>query len=86
MAVLVAAPPPPTGDRRYDAYLAAVVEHRLGEAAPDWAKSPRRSVTPGWVIGSGPQNRELESLIRAETPPAFRRHGVFIHPSDLTSA
>ncbi len=86
LPVLVAAPPPSTGDRRYDAYIAAVVEHRLGEAAPNWTKAGERSVSPEWVVGSTSGNKKLEELIRAATPPAFRRHGVFIHPSDLTSA
>jgi hypothetical protein len=84
---LTASEPPPVGDRRYDAYIAAVVEHRFGQDAPGWVFTPSRYITPDeWVLNPAPDNPELEAIIRAETPAAFARHGIYISSADLESA
>lgn len=82
---MAAAEPLPVGDGRYDAYMAALAEHRLGRSAPGWVYTPGRYV-PGWVVTPVPDDPDLERIIKAETPPSFACHGVFISSADLTSA
>lgn len=86
LPLLVASAPATTGDRRLDAYLAALVEHVCGETAPPWTAEPDRTATEPWVLNPFPEDEVLAKLIRANTPPAFARHGVFVDASDLASA
>jgi transcriptional regulator with XRE-family HTH domain len=77
-------PPPPTGDRRYDALLAALVEHDLGAErlpVPAWARDLDRDAG-GWWVEDLPAMREA---VRAATPPAFVRHGVWLDAAELES-
>ncbi len=78
--------PPSTGDRRWDAMVAAAAEWVAGLhgiPAPRWTKSPSRKVAaPGWVIT--PHVR-LHDLVRANTPGEFARHGVYIDRDSLAS-
>ncbi len=85
LPLLVATPPAPTSDPRIDAYLAALVDHVCGDAAPRWTSEPVRTVTEPWVLNPFPEDQVLDQLIRTNTPPAFARHGVFVHVSDLVS-
>lgn len=79
---LVVTPPTPTGDRRWDALLAAVVAHDLvGLPLPSWVRDPERRAD-GWFVDDVP---ELRDRTRRRTPPAFRRRGVFIDPAELES-
>ena len=79
---LAVAPPPLTGDRRWDAILAAVVAHDLtGLPLPRWVRVPER-VADGWYVDDVPA---LAEHIRAHTPPAFRRHGVWLDAAELAS-
>lgn len=77
--------PPLTGDARYDALIAAVVESAcVSNAAPTpaWVYEPTRSVEKWYLT-------EVESLHEdadRETPPIFRRHGVFILEDELSRA
>ena len=80
---LCVTPPAPTGDARYDAYLAALVEHHLTADAlpvPAWVNEPTRTLVVPWRLDvtAGP---ELE----AATPPAFARRGIFIDAAELVS-
>lgn len=80
-----ATPPASTGDVKYDAAIAALVEHRLAEAglpSPAWVSDSHRFVSPEWLVCgvSG-----LEDLVRADTPAAFLRHGVLLSADDLVS-
>jgi transcriptional regulator with XRE-family HTH domain len=77
-------PPSTTGDRRYDALLAALVEHDLerdGLPAPAWARDPGRDAG-GWWVEDLP---ELRDATRKATPPAFARHGVWLDVAELES-
>jgi hypothetical protein len=82
---LAVTPPAPTGHRRVDAFLAAIVDYRLsgeGLPCPAWVDDPSRTVTPEW-LASGVS--ELSDLSREGTPDSFRKRGVVIHESDLVS-
>jgi transcriptional regulator with XRE-family HTH domain len=75
---LVAAEPPPTGDQRFDAALAAVAEFFAAEGdidVPDWVDREQRFVEPWWFVASAPA---FHAYTLANTPAAFARHGVFI--------
>jgi hypothetical protein len=68
-AALCAAAPELTGDARYDALIAGLVEFHL----------PRAS---RWYVDDTP---ELAELNLNETPPALLRHGVVLAASELAS-
>ena len=73
------------GDQRYDAFIAALVEHHLGAESlpvPAWTSEPWRSVEPAWFVVDLPSFRAdaLET-----SPPAFVRHGVYVNASELES-
>jgi hypothetical protein len=76
--------PPPTGDTRWDALLAAIADH-LAEAGtsppPPWTAS--RVLTDHWY--PAPLQAQRDDA-RTTAPPAFRRHGVYLSATDLTSA
>ena len=75
---LIAAEPPPTGDRRFDAALAGVAEFFAAEGdidVPDWVEREQRFVEPWWFVASRPA---FHAYTLANTPAAFARHGVFI--------
>jgi len=77
--------PPLTGDSRYDALIAAIVENAcVSNAAPTppWVYETTRSVEKWYLT-------DVESLhgeANRETPPIFRRHGVLILEDELSRA
>ena len=84
-AGLVADEPPPTGDPRWDALLAGVVEqlcfdHML--PVPRWAMDPVRFLEQWWFVTP---YRSLHPSAFAEAPPALANRGVFIHRRSLES-
>ena len=85
LSELVRDPADPTGDPRYDAIIAAVVEYvceRRSIAPPGWVYDPWR-VTRDWYVSAIPAFRELE---RNESPSPFRNRGIYICKADLTHA
>lgn len=79
---LAVAPPPPTGDRRFDAFIAAVTEHRLVSEklpVPEWVAAADRLDQP-WVV-----DRFADQDVAARTPAAFRRRNVLIDETELAS-
>jgi hypothetical protein len=85
-ARLVAVPPPPTGDRRYDALLAAVAEYvcaRTDRLAPSWVEQPDRFLDEWWFV-SGLRSLHADAL--AHSPISFARRGVFITSGALAYA
>jgi transcriptional regulator with XRE-family HTH domain len=77
---LCVAPPAPTGDSRFDAAIAAVVEHHLSTArlpVPDWVREPHRKLKEPWTVSSYTDP--------ATIPKAFRRHGDLLAESELAS-
>jgi len=76
--------PPPVGDERWDALLAALAEHLAAQhdlAPPDWAESrvPGRPWFPAEL-----RIQRAEALVWA--PAAFRKHGVYLSARDLEAA
>ena len=73
----------PLTGTRWDALLAAVVEHVAwlhGLDRPAWVDEQERFLDSTWVLSENPWVRE-NALLYA--PPAFRRHGALPDPRDL---
>ena len=82
---LVADEPPTTGDRRWDALLAGVVEQSCfdhGVATPAWTLDPARFLDQWWFVTP---YRSLHASAFVATPAALANRGVFIHGSSLES-
>ncbi len=83
LPALTATAPGLTGDVRFDALLAALVDHVLtanGLAPPEWVDEASRRLSEPWDVEPVAALREDA---RAATPEAIRRHGVFLDPSEL---
>lgn len=81
--VLCVTPAPLTGDSRFDAAIAAAVEHHLASAGlpvPAWVDGPGRSLEEAWI-----PDRYAGPNIADEAPEAFRRHGVLLAERELAS-
>jgi hypothetical protein len=81
---LLADEPPPTGDERWDVFLAALAEHlaaRDHRAAPAWADE--RALRQFWFPFNTPAAR-VDALVHASA--AFRRRGVYVAPQELEVA
>ena len=86
LALLVAAEPPPTGDPRYDALLAAVAEDLcvgVGEPPPAWVHGAGRFLAGAWWVSDLPSARAA-ALVHA--PASYRRRGVMLDRHDLVAA
>lgn len=86
LVLLVAAEPPPTGDVRFDALLAAVAEDlcvHADEVPPSWVHDERRSLDHAWWVSDLPSARAA-ALVHA--PASFRRRGVMLDRHDLVAA
>jgi len=78
--------PAPTGDRRWDAFLAALGEHFAFHdhlACPPWTRAPERFLDRWWFLSNTPAGR-AEAIVTA--PASFMRRGVFIERRDLERA
>lgn len=86
VAAAVRQEPLSTGDRRWDALVAAAVDwavSTVGITAPHWTRSSRRKLpAPGWVLTP---HRRLHALVRDATPIEFSRHGVYVDRASLAS-
>lgn len=83
---LVADRPGSTGERRFDALVAAVVEDacaRRGLTPPSWTEEPERFVKPFWYLS---QVDGLHWWEFSTAPGAFVRHGVLAGEEELRSA
>lgn len=86
LRLLVAAEPPRTGDRRFDALLAAVAEDLCTHARirpPDWVHDDNRFLDGFWWVSDLPAAR-AQALVHA--PASYRRRGVMIDRADLEAA
>jgi transcriptional regulator with XRE-family HTH domain len=82
---LTVTPPPPTGDPRFDAFLAALVEHRLAEERlprPAWTCDAHRVLTEPWFVVDLAAYR---AKAKRTSPPSFRKHNVFVNAAELES-
>lgn len=78
--------PAPTGSRELDAAFAALAEHLAaadGWAPPAWASDTARTV-PGQWFATTPALFRDEAV--ADSPPAFRKRGIFITRYALSRA
>jgi hypothetical protein len=83
---MVAREPPTTGDDRFDALVAAVVEFacaRHSSVAPTWVDDPKRFLSRWWFI-SGMSSLHANAI--AHSPISFARRGVFVTEDALTYA
>lgn len=82
---LVRDPALPTGESRYDALIAALVEYESRNKSvepPGWVNEPWR-VTDEWYVSG---ISALDELERDESPLPFASRGVYISQADLSSA
>jgi transcriptional regulator with XRE-family HTH domain len=82
---LTVTPPAPTGDIRYDAFIAGVVEHRLNEESlpyPKWLPTSAR-LAEQWFVDISSTD---DPAVTASTPPALLARGVVIDAAELVSA
>jgi transcriptional regulator with XRE-family HTH domain len=83
-----AAAPPSTGDRRWDALLAALTAHTFadaGERPPLWAVHPSKPLSPEeeWTL---PSLLLSEDAVRAHTPDWLAAYGIHAADRDLVTA
>jgi hypothetical protein len=81
---LLAAEPSPTGDQRWDVFLAALAEHLAavdGCRGPLWCES--RVLRTFWFPFNTRAAR-VDALVHA--PASFRRRGIFVSPHELKTA
>jgi transcriptional regulator with XRE-family HTH domain len=80
---LTVTPPAPVGDRRYDAFLASLVEHHLERErlpVPTWTSDPWRRVETPWIVD------EYGDASWAASPASFRRRNIIVSADELASA
>lgn len=67
-----------TGDRRFDAYLAALAEHLAvtnGLTVPAWVSEQERFLNQFWFPT---EFKSLHAIAFIQSPAAFRRRGIFV--------
>lgn len=92
LAVSLRREPPRTGDRRFDALIAAVCErvaHQAGLPVAGWTAAPSRFLERWWfpvadLLGRLPEGLACYAL--ANSPPEFAVRGIFVDPDSLESA
>jgi hypothetical protein len=85
-ATLLRARPATTGDARWDAFIAALAEHLAYHhdlPTPSWTDRKERFLLRWWFPTDLPS---VKAAALAESPAAFRRHGVFITPDFFARA
>jgi len=83
---LLDVPPPYTGSRRYDAFLAALAEHLAyhdGLAVPGWTQDATLVLDQWWFPIDLPSVR-ADAIVHS--PAAFRSRGIFIGTGSLDRA
>ena len=83
---LVEVPPGLMGEKRWDAFIAAVVEDESATRdvpPPRWTNEKCRFVKPPWYLSD---NEALHPWGLATAPGAFVRHGVMAAKEELESA
>lgn len=85
-AAVFADAPQKTGAGELDAAFAALADHLAavdGWEAPSWAADPSRTVAGQWFATTPAMFRD-EAV--SDSPPAFRKHGIFITLRALSRA
>ncbi len=81
----IAEDPGSTGDQRWDALIAGVVERAAHSAClctPVWTAAPSRFLNRWWFLSP---YRSLHASALVDTPPELANRGVFVHESSLCS-
>lgn len=81
----VTAKPPPTGDPRWDAFVAGLAEWlavRAGLPAPAWVGDRDRYLRRGWWVTPMKSMRAWEY---AGSPMSFQSRGVYLHRDSLVN-
>lgn len=84
--VLIADPPPPTGNPAHDAYLAAVAEtscRMFNWKLPDWTAERRRFLDEPF-FANAPNGMKLYLL--QSSPAPFRRRNIFVDRDVVAAA
>jgi hypothetical protein len=82
---MITAKPPPTGDSRWDAFLAGLAEWlavRAGLPAPAWAHDADRYLRRGWWVTP---MKSMHAWEYAGSPMSFQVRGVYLHRDSLTN-
>jgi hypothetical protein len=82
---LCVTPPAGTGDPRFDALVAGVVDHLLTHdhlPRPPWLAEDWRTLTEPWDVEPVPA---LQARARTLTPGSIAAHGVYLDPSELVN-
>ena len=82
---LIAAPPAATGDAKFDALLAGVVDHLLSSSGlprPQWLDEPARTLAQPWDVE---RVEALRAAARRRTPERIAAHGVYLDAGELTN-
>ena len=85
LSLRFAVEPMATGDRRFDALLAAITEDSCvngGVAPPSWVFANKRFLDEAWWV-SDLKSARVKALVN--TPASFRRRGVMIDRHDLVA-
>ena len=85
LSLRFAVEPEATGDRRFDALLAAITEDSCvhgGVAPPSWVFAKQRFLNEAWWV-SDLKSARAQALVN--TPASFRRRGVMIDRHDLVA-
>ena len=85
LSLRFAVEPMATGDRRFDALLAAITEDSCvsgGVAPPSWVFANKRFLDEAWWV-SDLKSARVKALVN--TPASFRRRGVMIDRRDLVA-
>ena len=85
LSLRFAVEPMATGDRRFDALLAAITEDSCvngGVAPPSWVFANKRFLDEAWWV-SDLKSARVQALVN--TPASFRRRGVMIDRHDLVA-
>lgn len=86
LRLLAGAEPEPTGDRRFDALLAAIAEDlcvHAGITPPTWVQDEGRFLDGFWWVSDLPSAR-AQAVVHA--PASYRRRGVMLDRHDLRAA
>jgi transcriptional regulator with XRE-family HTH domain len=82
---MIAAPPPSTGDERWDVFLGALGEWlavRAGMRAPEWVHRRDRYLDRGWWVTPMASMRAWDY---AGSPAAFKTRGIYLHRDSLAN-
>jgi transcriptional regulator with XRE-family HTH domain len=82
---MIAGEPRSTGDPRWDAFHAALVEWlavRYGEDVPLWTRGRDRFLRQGWWVSPA---RSMRAWELAGSPISFRNRGIYLHRDSLVN-